>query len=89
MTVGLSTHLTGMLRVVIGYVLQDNGFDCWVEGLSTSLSISLSDLVSIPDILSVWEGLYSSRPERLIGVELVRGGGGELDEGYKCLTGVK
>ena len=60
------------------------GFDCWVEGLSTSLSVSPSDLVSIPDISSVWEGLFSSRPEHLIGVELVRGGGGEFESGNQC-----
>ena len=65
------------------------GFYCWVKGLLTSLSVSLSDLVSIPDISSVWEGLYSSRPEHLIGVELVRGGGGEFEGGNECLTGVE
>ena len=65
------------------------GFDGWVEGLSTSLSVSLSDLVSIPDISSVWNGSYSSRPERLIGVGLVRGGGGEFEGRNKCLIGVE
>ena len=65
------------------------GFDCWVEGLLTSLSVSLSDLVSILDISSVWEGFYSSRPELLIGVELVRGGGGEFVGRNKLFIGME
>ena len=68
---------------------KTTGFDCWVKGQSTSLSVSLSDLVSIPDISSVWKGSYSSRPECLIGVDLVRGGGGEFEGGNECLTGVE